>query len=1112
MSRQSRKAPDPRRSPEDPTTKEMALYRLPTGQRTKGLLSLALLAGMLALAGASTSLLSSYQAAKSTKIIFNKRFFYNNAEPLNSIGCAGDTKAYFDPQLDRQAPVKPSWLKNVSVDLTNANAPFGSSRSIFCSYGSASSSAPPECQGPFPPAYCSGTPPPSNCAAFDDKQSLTGYQTKAYLIGGIACETTACQTVSDQIYAVTINDTTGLSNPISAVTITRSPSALNQASTAANAPVFGAWAFDEEHDWLFGLSGATGAGAISSAVQRLAQNPAPTSTADPSIPTISDVSSKIDIYPGVVGIRADISGTFAGIVNANIMTNPMDRVGSSLTYIPRRSSSVRRSYVDGAGNAQSGNAVIADGSNCDTTLAAFTGCILQASATPGEDAEHGWEDSDFFLSIGGISNGVAGSSALSSTIAALLPHRLSRKISSNISDTAIDALSWEWLNHFADAPATAVGDANLMPIVKLSTDGTIPTSWTHTDRFETPQTGIFRSRAHHRAVYDPRMNRVYIFGGIVSNGGGATDTTDENDVTHRGDLTAAGRTLIPTTETWIYDVADTMRPPTLACRTSKSVITGGAVNESLPGLMRTARGATASANMIDFRTFPPSLLAYEQADAISPPGGCLQYAQPVTASPAATPSATPTAAGSLADDYGLMDLYTPPPRRFEQAMAFDERQGVIIMFGGCNNAPNSADVTANGLRGPGASAANTNYFDPTRNCTGRTDFLNDTWLFVPPDMLESALVVPSGSSSATYTFGRPDLVSPLDPALLTQPLEFNSGASTPSGNELQAHTNGTWIRLNADDGATSQGSGTYPLARASAAFWYDKSHGKFYMFGGKTCSGCTTGNESTQLLNDLWEFTPPTASECARSYTSAASEIRCASSGTWRMVSPGTDAHSFKTGTPRNDHYPPPTMAAAGVYATRAPGDYDHYGDGFYTISDGSCAGQGPVMGSDATSKERVGAVYIDIDRSQFASTENLLINIKMMPFSPPSYDQSGIEQNDGTKLPGYHFNGTYGASTADDHDTATESDRALLRVLLMVNPINSIDALFTQLQPRFRSYQAPGTALVAQEFDLAASGTGQPTEKQIFVPLSLDSRINLIKIERVRGTVKLYDMTVTKF
>jgi hypothetical protein len=52
----------------------------------------------------------------------------------------------------------------------------------------------------------------------------------------------------------------------------------------------------------------------------------------------------------------------------------------------------------------------------------------------------------------------------------------------------------------------------------------------------------------------------------------------------------------------------------------------------------------------------------------------------------------------------------------------------------------------------------------------------------------------------------------------------------------------------------------------------------------------------------------------------------------------------------------------------------------------------------------------------------------------------------------------------------------------------------------------------VAQEFDLAASGTGQPTEKQIFIPLALDSRINLIKIERVRGTVKLYDMTVTKF
>lgn len=1046
-------------------------------------------AGLLVLAGA-TAYDSTYYAAKSVKVVFAKRHFYNNTVPYNSVGCAGDAKEYFDPTNDRVAPVKPTWLKNVSLDITNANSPYGASNSIFCSYGSASSSLPAACQGPLPPASCNVPPPPSNCAAFDDRQSLTGYQARAYIIGGMACEDADCNTQSNTIYAVDVNETTNLSTPSSAVSISK------LSITMPSASIFGAWSFDEIHDWVIGYGGGNSGGGAFFSIQRLLQKPFPGSTADPSILAIENNTGTTTLnhqYAGQAGLTsAEITAeqTAADTVTtlSNAKSRPGARVGHSLTYVSRRAPGLgRRKLLTGAANCGGGT---------------YTSCLSQ-SVPSSTLADTGWNDDDYFVSIGGIAVG-SGNNYLAGEVMALNPHRFANPDGTGTSGGQ-NVFDWEWLsnaNWLANTVQTT--PVNTMPVIDLSTDGTVPTSWVHTDRFGRTNTvtgdsatnyGIFPPRAYHRSVYDPIRDRIYVFGGITTmspdgtvNGGNSGDAITNFHQSYWSLITGDSY-MTPTSETWIYDTPGVGKRPTLGCRITTSPIGGN----TLPRF--------STATIPDHSTFDAAILNYEQSSAVFPPGGCMQYAQPVTDT---------VESDTEADDGGTAPNYTQPDMRFEHAMAFDERQGVVIMFGGCNTKP-SYDA-ANGLQGSTTIAAGsyTSVYDPTKNCDTRAEFLNDTWMFIPPESPESALAY-SLSGSTNYTFGRPDFISPLDPATNGLPYVFPiSGSTTMTSSELQSYTNGTWIKLFSDDGSSAV-STTQPLARASAAFWYDKAHGKFYLFGGKTCVGCQTDNGTGQFLNDFWEYTPPSLSDCKRAYYSSSSEVACTSVGTWKQLYAGTNSHSFSS-TPSTADYPPPLMAAAGVFASRAPGDYNHYGDGYYTVSDGACENQGPILGTPATSKERVGAVYIDIDRSQFSSTENLLVNLKMLPFAPSTYTAAGADNGDGTKLAGYHFNGTYGASTSDDRDSASESDKAYIRVTLLVNPVSSVDAMLSQLQPRFRSYQTPGTAQVAHEFDLAASGTGQPTEKQIFIPLSMDSRVNLVKIERVRGTVKFYDMTLTKF
>ncbi len=1048
---------------------------------------------------------SSYQNSNSIKVVFSKKYFYSN-DRISSQGCSGDASTYFDPQLDRALPqgIRPTWLKNVSLELTNANAPFGASDALYCSYGITGTSLDPACLDPTTaPSYCSSTPQPSNCAAFDDFQQTTGARSKAYILGGYNCESTTtgkgCTNanghVSRTIWSVTMDDTTNAATPFSAARFQRSSLLIPSYSGTENS-IFGGWDFDHIHNWLMGYGGVrfrNGLATLYSALMRLTQGAVPESNDDPSLIgiqnlNVTDTDDDTNIYAPIDAVPRNHKASAAGLrESGGVLTQPSARGGHSFTYIPRRTPSLARRYID------------MTGANCTTT---DNNCLVRNAAASATDDVSGWEDSDYFLSIGGFTSAFT----LSSAVAALLPHRLSNHDGSEPL-AARDKMSWEWLSH-----NSATGGVTIMPAVDLSLTGKLPgstaSSWYHTSRFSrTNGSGVFPARAFHRAVYDSRLDRVYVFGGLITNiTGTPTNTGSLNDKNYAGTVSAQTE-ITATNEMWIFDPPGLGKRPTLACRTSTNPRAGSA--QSLPGLLSTtslygvAQGIGIRAHIPDFSTYTADDLNFETSTEVFPAGGCMQFAQPVTATLATL---------TTEDDGGTAQTYVQPASRLEHAMAFDERQGVVLLFGGCTKAPAYDSVGGTGLaNGTPATVGGVTLglsplsFDPLSNCTTRESLLNDTWVYLPPEIRESALMNAFSGETNQFTINRPDLVG-FEPAYLGQPLP----QTTASTQDFRSQTHGTWIKLTSDSYSTNSDATleTQPDARAGAAFWYDKAHGKFYLFGGKTCSAAG----ACRFLNDFWEFTPPSIAGCTRSYYSSASEVGCGSSGSWRRLDNDTIAAYSLSPSHVSNNYPSQGMLMKGVYAQRAPGDYNHYGDHYYTVSDAACSNQGPFVGSQSTSKEQVGAIYIDLDRQNFSTNENLLINLKTLPFAAGTTTSAGVDQKNGTKLPGYNFSGTYGANTNDDRDVASSNDNAIIRVTLMANPYSSITNILSQHQPRFRSYQPPGTPTISYDFDLAGSGTGQPTEKQILVPLPTDARIDLIKIERLRGTVKFFEMTLSKF
>ncbi|MGE4232927.1 MAG: hypothetical protein AB7F43_06305 [Bacteriovoracia bacterium] len=608
------------------------------------------------------------------------------------------------------------------------------------------------------------------------------------------------------------------------------------------------------------------------------------------------------------------------------------------------------------------------------------------------------EHSDYYLLIGGMSGTTA---QFSSDIYMYKPHSFSNDISTSSSSGG----DWNQLSNNTSAGIRGT----IMSIVDVSTTGNTSTPFQVTTVGNAVPTGSafsgFQPRAFHRTVYDPEMNRFYIYGGLTLAAGS----------------TASANTPSLSSETWIYDPPALGRRPTSACFSTETPD-----SYSLPSYA--GAGAAGTYNLKINQEYVSNKMVF-------PPGGCLQRM------------------GFLADI---------PEARFEHSMAFDRDHKGVLLFGGCDLA---STIAASGSQDGG---------DPSSNCDSSASMFSDTWVYIPPTTTEYV-----SSTTTTTTSPHPynesypyknifgtDFWLNFQPTYIENDV-YKGGLNTPT----RAMAMGGWIRLY---------PATKPTPRYSANLVYDRSRQKFYLFGGYGCldQSCSV----IQTLNDLWEFTPPDfAMDCSPGNGT------CVNQGYWTQI------RSTKADTLGNA----PSLRRGAIMAYGNP--QFTFGDGFYTALDLNCVNQGPLSTLDpSVSKQYVGGIYIDIDREQFSSKENLLVNLKLLAF------------NDDTKLPGYFDSGTPSAPS-DDTDAASSDDQAVIRVQLLHNPLSTQEQIQASIQPRFHEF-ITGTPILGDNFYYVSGSTGQLSEKQILIPLSLDPSINLIKIERVQGSVKFFEVTVSKF
>lgn len=157
----------------------------------------------------------------------------------------------------------------------------------------------------------------------------------------------------------------------------------------------------------------------------------------------------------------------------------------------------------------------------------------------------------------------------------------------------------------------------------------------------------------------------------------------------------------------------------------------------------------------------------------------------------------------------------------------------------------------------------------------------------------------------------------------------------------------------------------------------------------------------------------------------------------------------------------------------------------FYRVRDAWCSKQGRYrmdIDPEAT-KSYVGGVNIDLDRSELAPGEDLLMNITYQAF------------NGGASWP-------YLAPDAMDELDATQ---------LQVNLVGTKHRLDTLLNaPQPRSWSDDGDSQIPVYMKTIATlrdpYAGLRTE-QVFIPISQNGLIDRIRIERVRGSFQLYQI-----
>jgi len=288
------------------------------------------------------------------------------------------------------------------------------------------------------------------------------------------------------------------------------------------------------------------------------------------------------------------------------------------------------------------------------------------------------------------------------------------------------------------------------------------------------------------------------------------------------------------------------------------------------------------------------------------------------------------------------------------------------------------------------------------------------------------------------------------------------------GDGVAAHLNGTWTAVPT---CLEEPGSYYPSGRYGHTLAYDSLNQNLMMVGGYNASGNLLTRSGTNLP-EVWTAVRIDNSMPggipARNIPAITAKIPCYY---WTPVTLfGNNANTE------------PTTGLAHASSVFIPAS--GYNSGFYSTNDTACVGAGPIASADPSiSRLLAGGAYIDIDRTQLGTTENLILNLTFMPLGP--------------------------TNIGPNQSYLTSDESAVFKIHL-VRTGQSGDTIRTEAQPRYLTYASTTQyPEIVQNVAFISPPTGQIRQEQVLIPLSADPTIDRIRIERYSGNAILIEASV---
>jgi hypothetical protein len=187
----------------------------------------------------------------------------------------------------------------------------------------------------------------------------------------------------------------------------------------------------------------------------------------------------------------------------------------------------------------------------------------------------------------------------------------------------------------------------------------------------------------------------------------------------------------------------------------------------------------------------------------------------------------------------------------------------------------------------------------------------------------------------------------------------------------------------------------------------------------------------------------------------------------------------------------PPTPTPTPLPVPSAtPSTTQYYDSHYYRVRDDWCTSQGPTISPDPeVTKEGVGGVSIDLDRSLLGANEDLLMLVTYHPLN---------ENSGASNWPA----NTVVAGTANE-----DTDHTILKVNLVATQL-TLENLLKVPQPRTWTYSNTSVyPIYVKNIATLEDPFGSLRTEQVYIPLSQNGLVDRIRIERVRGSYHLFQI-----